>query len=237
MLVFIAYSLLLRVSFRSTSDLTVVGAFCLAIFAVIALEIARGRKALDFAQAEVLREFFEQLSYQVFKDDHLRITLFRPLPFSSKYIVPWYRYSTTDEDIITVADRSTARFEKGQGFTGKAWENIGELTCTTFDDFGGDREKFTKYYVEILGIPREVVDKISDYMVFTRTILSCGFEGTNNRFLGVLSIDLDKPIEFNANDKDSFPQIGTEPIFADELMYLINAISSVLDAFARTDYY
>jgi hypothetical protein len=197
------------------------------------LETVRGRKSRDHIQAEVLRSFFSQVHGELFPEDQqLRITLFRRCPYSSEYIVPWFRYTPGGGDLINEAKKSRAKYRIGEGFTGYAWQNAGtEIIIASFPEFK-DRESFESYYTRTLRIDADTVKKISNEMVRTRTVLSHGFQDSRENFLGVLSVDLHAPLEVDAG---KHPRIGAVRIHSDVMVQLLNSIENVLEAFARMD--
>jgi hypothetical protein len=206
----------------------------LILAGVALIDILKGRKARDYAQAAVLREFFAQLHGELFPDEErVRITLFCRAPDNEDFIVAWYRYTADAKDLIAEARKSQARFRRGEGFTGYAWENAGEdLVIATFPAFGS-RSEFEEYYVKTLKISPEAVKGISDYMVEVRTVLSHGFTDSEGDFLGVLSVDLASVIEIDEVEGDDSQRIGAIRLNAGTMIQLLNSIENVLEAFAR----
>lgn len=206
--------------------------YSLAIL-IIGIEVFRGRQARDRALSIVLHGFFEHLSNEVFRDDpNVRITLFRPACFNGDYIVAWYRHCKQDGDLIGAALRSRAKYRMNEGFTGAAWaQGAWKLTCCSFPDFGGSRESFETYYIKDLGIPKETVRNLSNTMVNVRTILSYGLHSKADEFLGVLSIDLQTPIE--VDPEIAQPRVGSSYVYSDSLIQTLRSINAVLEGFSR----
>ena len=205
------------------------------LLAVIALiDVLKGRKARDFAEAAVLHEFFAQLHGELFPDEEkVRITLFCHASYTKDIIVPWYRYTPSAEDLIREARKSQARYSRGESFTGYAWENAGEdIVIATFPAFA-NRSEFEDYYINTLQIAPETVSSISDYMIGIRTVLSHGFTDINGEFLGVLSVDLPSTIEVLEVKESKDQRIGSIRIKAGTMVQLLNSIENVLEAFKR----
>ena len=206
-----------------------IGAIYLFLLAIDVIDLVGGRKAKDYAQAEVLREVFAQINRDLFNDnDKTRFTLFRLSPFHRDYIVPWYRYTQGVRDVIAEASRSKAFYKKGEGFTGRAWADAGDdLFISSFPKFE-TREKFEEYYTKDLGIEADIVRQISDYMMNVRTILSYGLIGMKGQFLGVISIDVQQPIDISSDDP--FPRIGGKYIHSDTLAQSLRYITDALES-------
>ena len=168
------------------------------------------RRATDRIQGEVMWGLFDLFNKQLFGDDcYVRITLFRPDPLSSKFIVPWYRYERGGKDSIADAQRSHARYAKGEGRTGVAWEQAGDNTFS-FALLGPfeNRQQFEKRYTQELGISAKVTKRLSTYMEDTGVIISGGFCDTRGKFLGVVSIDL----QWTAQPFDEQDEVSVEEI-------------------------
>jgi hypothetical protein len=150
------------------------------------------RRAIDRLQGEVLWGLFDMMNDNIFGGNcHVRFTLFRIDPIRPTYIIPWYRYEKAGHHPINAAQRSNARYRRGEGYTGRAWQEAGQNSFEfAFLPVFANRQQFEDYYVNSLGIEQSVVRDVSDYMTHTGVILSCGFSDTRGRFLGVLSIDL-----------------------------------------------
>src|SRR5207249_5618371 len=130
-----------------------------------------------------------------FKGDYrTRFTLFVPAPRKSDYIIPWYRhFQGAVDDPVTEASRSKARYRRGEGATGKAWEQAGrEVLVSSFPVFD-TRQQFETFYIDRMHVDSQVVRELSQYMVGVQTIFSYGFVSSNHRTLGVLSLDLQAP--------------------------------------------
>ncbi len=225
----------LLATFRSHPRIAIPAAFVYTfLIFLIGFDLIVGRRNSEYARSAVLREFFEQLGNEVFCDvKKYRITIFRQSPFNAEYIVPWYRYTKGDNDIITPALKSHAKYRKGEGHTGDAWENHGqELILASFPDFQGSREEFAKYY-KLLKIDSDTISELSDMMVSVRTIISYGFEGESGNFLGVLSIDLEEPLSID--EETGSPVIGETFLYADTLLHTLRSINIVLQGFANAE--
>lgn len=226
----------LFVTFTSHPALAICAALVYSFVNVLILsDIIKGRRSRDYAQAAVLREFFSYLGREVLSEaSSYRITVFRQSPFDTRYIVPWYRYSKNDGDLVASALHSRAKYRKNEGYTGEAWSRKGRvLICASFPDFEDSRELFEAYYVDQLGIDQETVRDLSDSMVRVRTIFSYAFEGTSGEFLGVLSIDLDEPITFDEQTKIS--RIGKSHLYGDSLVQTLRSINIALQGFANAN--
>ncbi len=153
----------------------------------------RTRKAVDRLHGEVLWGLFDLFNEQLFGNDcYVRFTLFRVDPLDASFIVPWYRYERGGSDAISDAERSFARYAKGEGFTGKAWQESGnnQFSLAVIDRKFSSRGDFERYYSQELRIDEELVKHLSEYMEHVGVILSAGFCDARGKFLGVVSIDL-----------------------------------------------
>lgn len=204
------------------------------LIALIGIDLVWGRRNSDYSRSAVLREFFQQLGNEVFRDvKNYRITIFQPSPFSDEYITPSYRYTKGRKDIITPALKSRAKYRRGEGYTGDAWVNHGqELIVASFPDFRESRAEFESYY-EKLGIDGDTIAHLGDTMVRVRTILSYGFEDEAGDFLGVMSIDLEEPL--TVDEATNSPMIGDTHLYADTLLQTLRSINLVLQGFAKAE--
>jgi hypothetical protein len=100
-----------------------------------------------------------------------RFTLFVRDPLDLEYIVPKVRYRLGHRELVV---KSKARYQSGEGSTGRAWDHPNKLIFTPLSKFS-NRDQFTAYYVNELKIPRELVDSLSSYMVGVEGIYSYGF--------------------------------------------------------------
>ncbi len=204
-------------------------------FALLLLygDTLRSRGAKDRVQAEVLWGLFSHMNKEIFHDDNTtRFTLFIPSPLRSDYLVPWYRYRKGGQDPIAEALKSKARYRRGEGFTGQAWENAGnDLFCGSFPVFGS-RNDFDKYYISELEIEPDTVRELSDFMVSIRTIFTYGFTETTGKLLGVLSLDMQRPLE-GTNGDDTFRTNPAE-LNTHDMALIVRSIKSVLESFYTT---
>jgi hypothetical protein len=226
-----AYSFVAKMYFvHSRLAIIVAGVYSVFVL-IIGSDVIRNRKARDYLQASVLREFFADMNREVFADDALtRFTLFRVSPFDEKRIVPWYRYVRETGDVIREAQRSRASYRKGEGFTGDAWRRAGnELVFASFPAFSSRRE-FEEYYQNTVGIEAESVNAISDFMIDVRTIVSYGFVDDAGGFLGLLSIDLRNPVTVTT---EGMPMLGDRYLYGDALAQHLHSIGTALKGFAR----
>jgi len=213
--------------------LVALGAYLLFVGGAL-IDILKGRKARDYAEAAVLREFFSQLHGELFpEEENVRVTLFCQAPEDDNYIVPLYRYTAGTEDLLTEARKSQARFRRGEGFTGLAWENAGEdIVIANLPAFA-DRNEFEDYFVRVLKISADAVKGISDHMVGVRTVLSHGFIDSQGGFLGLLTVDLLSVIEMDEVEGRDPQQVGAIRLNAGTMIQILNSIENVLEAFAR----
>jgi hypothetical protein len=226
-----AYSFVAEMYFAH-SRLAIIVAGVYSVFVlIIGADVIRNRRARDYLQASVLREFFADMNREVFADDALtRFTLFRVSPFDEKRIVPWYRYDHGTDDVISEAQRSRASYRKGEGFTGDAWLRAGnQLVFASFPAFS-DRREFEEYYRNTIGIKAETVNEISDFMMNVRTILSYGFVDEAGGFLGLLSIDLRNPVTITT---EGMPMLGDRHLYGDALAQHLHSIGTALKGFVR----
>jgi hypothetical protein len=142
-----------------------------------------------------------------------RLTLFVVDPLYSNFVIPKVRYSL-GQRVLTAEFRSNARYQRGEGATGRAWENPDSLVFNDFPQFVG-REEFETHYVGRLRIPRDTVKALSDYMVRVRGIWSYAFTDYKGDLLGILSIDI---------------QGDDTQLNADSVKKLIQALGAVLEA-------
>ena len=146
----------------------------------------------DYLRADVICGLFNAINRAVFDDDHhSRFTLFLPSRSQPNRIVPWCRFYKGCADPFIEASVSKASYLRGEGYTGKAWEDPGTFIASLFPGFSS-RDEFKQYYVSRLRMPANVVDDISDYMVGVRTIMTQGFIDCYGRITGVLSIDVQR---------------------------------------------
>lgn len=212
----------------------IAGAIYAFLVIVDGVDMVRGRKARDYAKAEILKTIFSRMNDEVYAGDvDTRFTLFLQSPLSSDYIVPWYRYRKGDEDLIVAANSSRAFYRKGEGFTGYAWANAGtELIWANLPVFQ-DRAELDRYYTSALNVTPGSVGRISDEMLNVRCILSYGLTDSDNKFLGVLSVDLPYPLE--VTDDDPYPRHRGEYLYADTMAQNVFTLTMVLESMARAE--
>jgi hypothetical protein len=207
------------------------GTIYLVFFLLIGADVVRGRQAKDAGQAEVVRALLAQMNRECFSDDAAaRFTLFRPSPFAQERLVAWYRYRKGSDDLVSQALRSRVSYKKDEGFTGAAWSRPGQLVCAILPAFSS-REEFERHYVEELNVSPDTVKSISDTMLNVRSILTYGFQGSEGKFLGVLSIDLVSPID--ATPPDNFLEIRGKYLYADVISHNLRSLTAVLECFSK----
>ncbi len=150
--------------------------------------ILRRRREINQTQLCTIRDFFHYMNKRLFGGEpgH-RFTFFRIDPIHRNYITPYARFEVGEADDSGVP-RSKARYQKGMGYTGRAWENLETYTSVFFPDFP-DRQAFVDYYLQELKLPEDIVRDISDHMIAVRHIFCYGLIDHQGRFLGVLSVD------------------------------------------------
>lgn len=118
-----------------------------------------------------------------------RLTIFVPNEIGDE-LVPWVRYAPGSLQPHAEIE-SKARYRKGEGFTGRAWEEPNTWLFQPLDGYplDADREEFEKYYTRRLKIREDVVRKLSSYMERVHCIHSYGFADREG-FLAVLSVDI-----------------------------------------------
>lgn len=196
------------------------------------------RKATDQLKGDVLWGLFDLVNDRIFNcDSYIRFTLFRVDPSDHSYIIPWYRYEkASGTDPVDAAEKSSARYKRGEGHTGKAWASAGQnrfqmAILPTFSD----RPSFKQHYCSTLGINESTVDKLSAYMLEVGLILSLAVTDTRGKLLGVLSIDCQwacksySPLEFIAPDGTS------RTMTLQKLVVVAVLVHNVLRSFASSE--
>jgi hypothetical protein len=211
------------------------GGAYLALLVLFAVATFRQRAARDQVQGEVLSGLFSHINQEIFGDDHrTRFTLFQRAPLRPDEIIPWYRYSQGGADAITEARRSRARYERGEGVTGRAWEQLGVTLIAPLGPYV-TREGFERDYVSSMGIRPEVAKQLSRYMQEVQTIIAHGFKDGRGRLLGVLSLDVKAPLvssgevlQFQGEDDD-------EAVVVDHaaMLRILDSVGNVLESFQR----
>lgn len=139
---------------------------------------------------EIIRQYFHYMNKRLFGEtpcDH-RFTLFTIDTVNANYIIPYARYCKGGGDAGDDAEKSKARYPKGYGYTGIAWDKPGQCWYRKFDEFK-TREQFNEFYEYELNIPAEIVKDLSPRMMETRHIFCWGIADATGKFLGVLSLD------------------------------------------------
>jgi hypothetical protein len=185
----------------------------------------------------------DRINTEIFGYEHAaRFTLFERDRLRWNHIVPRYRYGPGEEDPISGALRSRARFQRGEALAGEAWKSPGKLLLANFPKFETP-EQFRDFYVNRIDIRRDVVGDLSEYMADVRSVICYGLEDANHRFLGVLSIDFELPIStlVRVDNRGEGPRridlIPDEPgVELDEIRVsdALRAMQSVLAAFYST---
>lgn len=204
---------------------TLAGALAVAYIVVVLLRLyvqtseVGGREHL---QAGVIWRVLAALNAEVFaSSNNTRFTLFRPDDFDPEFIVPRYRFRRGGRDALKDAEASRARYRRGEGATGIAWDKAGK-TAIHFAAFPvfESRQAMAAYYVSNLDLPPERIENISDYMVGVRAIISVAFTDYQEKFLGVLSIDLRMPTE-GKEDKFILEDEGKQLVVEGGDLYLM----------------
>lgn len=174
------------------------------------------RQSDDATERRALCQMFHWVYASLFDEEPgKRLTLFMIDPLDGSRIIPMVRFEPGRPDPQAELN-SQARYRRGEGFTGRAWERPGELLFQALPAFA-DREAFRLYYVETLKIAEEVVKDLSPYMVGVRGIYSYGFKDHTGAMLGVLSVDC---------DTDEPPGTGRD------IKNMLKLVGSVLEAFS-----
>lgn len=178
--------------------------------------IVRSRKQRDVEFRNTVCQLFHWFYKEMFSNaSGRRFTLFAVDPLDSIHIIPKVRYSPGHPE-LNAELYSRARYRSGEGCTGHAWDNAGQLVLMVLPNFS-NRDEFVNYYANTIKIARNVIEGLSDYMVKVRGIYSYGFHDHRGALLGVLSIDV---------------QGEPESLDCDEAAKLIRALGPVLEAFA-----
>ncbi len=179
----------------------------------------RRRRVRDATERKTVGQLLNWFYDQMFgRTPGRRLTLFAIDPLDPQYIIPRVRYAPGHADHN--AERgSRARYRRGEGFTGRAWDKPGELMYELLPAFP-NRTEFTRYYVEQLRMAPETVERISDYMVAVRGIYSYGFRDHEGHLLGIVSIDVQGPPD------------NTEGLPLNEVERMLKALGGVLEAFS-----
>lgn len=181
------------------------------------IRVARRRRARDATERDTILQLFHRTYAEAFGiAPDRRLTLFVVDPENEHELMPLVRYELGKQ--WPVAETiSHARYHRGEGFTGRAWQEPSNVLFQQLPDFP-DRTAFEKYYTNTLKIRPDVVRALSEYMVNVRSIYSYGFLDFKGGLLGVLSVDVKHATETRLRDA--------------ELKVMIEALGSVLEAFA-----
>lgn len=211
----------------------VAGGIYILVLILIAIKRFKLRETQDNVQAQVLWGLFSHMNKEIFKDDpHTRFTLFIESPVSPKsYIVPWYRYHKGASNPVNEAKGSRARYARGEGITGQAWDKVGDLLFSTFPVFNS-RSEFESYYIDKMKVDGNTVRELSQYMERVQTIFTYGFTDFRGKLLGVLSLDLPKPI-YTLEDGDGNTRLFANDIEIDAraMALILGSIRNVLESF------
>ena len=170
--------------------------------------IFKRRKEVYRTEISTIRAFFHYMNERLFNGEpgH-RFTLFCVDPINRDYITPYARFEVGDVDESGIP-RSNARYRKGVGYTGQAWENLQEYTSCVFPEFSA-RNNLVEYYIHTLRMPDDIVRDISDHMINVRHIFCYGLTGYQGQFLGVLSVDSRSSWEREEEDKSLLIELLT----------------------------
>jgi hypothetical protein len=190
--------------------------------------VLRNRKARDHIQAEVLWELFHHMNNELFESsDTARFTFFNTTRFSrEECLVPWYRYRKGAQDPIEEANRSRAKYKRGEGITGQAWSKTGRLLFGTYPAFA-TRQDFERHYIDVLGIDRETVQRLSGEMQHVRTIFCYGFTNGSGKLIGVLSLDLEDGLQVDPETNI----LKAEFVTSQKMAVILRTIEAVLRSF------
>lgn len=194
------------------------------------------RRAKDALQGEVLWGLFDLLNREIFShENRTRFTLFLCDKIDRRRIIPWYRYVKGGSDAISEAENSNVAYRKGEGVTGRAWQQAGEseLSLLLFPPFANKQELIAHYTTD-LEVADTTAASISDYMIQVGAIFSIGYTDTRGKFLGVLSIDIQMPL-FLTEDDEALMFTGGDgsdiEIGTDHLLFIAESIRNVLRSF------
>ncbi|MGH9853315.1 MAG: hypothetical protein ACREBD_26035 [Blastocatellia bacterium] len=215
----------------------IVGIFYFIVVLVLFIVTIHSRAARDQVQAEVVWGLFSLINTEIFHDDpRTRFTLFRRSPFRPKYIVPWYRYYKGASDPISEAALSRARYKRNEGLTGKAWDQAGQrLLFLPLPEFHS-RNEFVTHFVDTLGVEKDTVGDISEYMERVRAIFCYGFLW-RDRLLGVLSLDVQVPLTQLPDGQIALPSPDdNHQVILDRnrLELLLRSMQNVLESFEQS---
>lgn len=180
--------------------------------------VRRRRRVRQATERRAICQLFHWLYLQLFGiAPDRRFTLFVVDPEDPDQIIPKVRYEHgKPQDVAELS--SNAAYRRGEGFTGRAWEETSNVLFQPLPEFA-DHDAFTAYYVNTLKIRPEIVQGLSPYMEKVRSIYSYGYTDHQGHLLAVLSIDVkhtDQPIAKSAL----------------ELNALIESVGGVLEAFS-----
>lgn len=197
--------------------------------------VLRLRRAQDHLQAEVLWDLFNNMNQKIFADSYrTRFTLFREDPVRHGELVPWTRFQKGGSGPLREAARSRARYRRGEGSAGRAWNEAGESILLTQAGPFETREAMVQEYINSLHIRPDVAEKISEYMEQAYAFFSYGFVDSRNHLLGVLSVDLCGRVTQHENGDLTFearrPDREAIVINMEEMMSKIGSIQSVLES-------
>jgi len=209
--------------------------FATAIYVLAAIGrsviVIRTRRARDYVQASIFWNLCDQICRNVFAGEkRIRVTLFERDRLRWGFIVPKYRYEPGASDPIEEADRSRARYKKGQGITGRAWSEPGRIFLANFPSFA-TRDDFVNFYVNRVGIDREVVNDLSPYMQACQGMLAYGLDDSIHRFLGVVSMDFIDPIQTSNVPAPTAPSQHQVPLDGQRIHDVLQSMQTVLAAF------
>jgi len=200
------------------------------LFVFLVVQILNNRQARDHVQAEVVWGFLHHMNDVVFANSNLtRFTLFQPSPLRRDYLVPWYRYKFGGMEAIKEAQTSRARFRRGQGLAGRAWEQPnGELMFMSFPAFG-TRTAFDTYHRDTLGMEKFAAEDLSVHMDKVRSVFAFGMVDCRGKFLGVLCLDILAPLEKKSDDSLGFDSIA---VSNESLVKTLKSLQNVLESFS-----
>lgn len=198
----------------------------------LSMRASESRYAL---QAHVVANLFDFINRELFsRSSYTRFTLFRQAPFRRSQIVPWYRFRRGGNGPIKDAALSRAKYHKGEGITGRAWETPAtRLAIQVLPEFP-NRAVLDAYYIGELGVSREHVAEISGYMEKVRAIVSYAFLDHRDQFLGLMSLDIQNATVHPDEASIRIAPMDNNSAFtvnADELFRLVRVVGLVLDSF------
>ncbi|MCK4303968.1 MAG: hypothetical protein KAY24_06995 [Candidatus Eisenbacteria sp.] len=122
-------------------------------------------------------------------------------------IVPWVRFRVGGFDPIREAESSNVQYLPGEGITGFAYaEPRDHVHLVYFPPFE-TREQMALHYVEEMHVQQNTANQLSRYNRDVRAILAYGFVDSEDRMLGVMTVDFTHDIEHIELDVDRIEEM------------------------------